>query len=158
MKIQHLARQKLVEKDIKWEEKYTEKTFFLKEQFDDIIGTGSYYRFEGYDFTSGDSYYAIIGPARVHKPRAKFFAGVRKLPATYSAGGKYFDSMDSAIRYAHETWGVPIPKDIKPYTSSVLYGISSRVKKWKRKREREQEREEKKEKKEKGKQKKEKRS
>jgi len=124
------AKEKLVEKHISWSEKYTDKTAFLKRQFKDVVGPGSYFRFEGKS-PEGDEYYCIIGPAKVHAPRAKFFAGVRKLPATYSAGGKYFDSMDSAATYARETWGVPTPHDLKPYTSAQLYGISQKVLKWK---------------------------
>ena len=124
------AKEKLVEKHISWSEKYTDKTAFLKRQFKDVVGPGSYFRFEGKS-PEGDEYYCIIGPAKVHAPRAKFFAGVRKLPATYSAGGKYFDSMDSAATYARETWGAPTPHDLKPYTSAQLYGISQKVLKWK---------------------------
>ena len=128
------AKEKLVEKGIKWKEEYTEKTEFLKEQFEDTVGPGSYFRFEG-TAPNGDGYYCIVGPAKVHAPRAKFFAGVRKLPATYSAGGKYFDSLDSAARYARETWGVKTPGDLRPYTSRQLVGISKKVATWKKKRE-----------------------
>ena len=142
MKLHRFAREKLVEKDIEWGQVYTDKTQFLREQFNDVIGPGSYFRFEGEDSGSGDRYYCILGPARVHKPRAKFFAGVRKLPATYSAGGKYFDSLDTAARYARETWGVPTPKELKPYTSAKLYGISKKIDKWKKQREREDEKKE----------------
>lgn len=124
------AKEKLVEKHINWQQVYTDKTRFLKEQFDEVVGPGSYFRFEG-TASDGDSYYCILGPAKVHAPRAKFFAGVRKLPATYSAGGKYFDSMDGAANYAKETWGVPTPKELKPYTSAQLYGISKKVNDWK---------------------------
>ncbi len=134
MKIIQVAREKLVEKNIDWQEVYTEKTAFLKEQFEDVVGPGSYFRFEG-KAPDGDEYYCIIGPAKVHQPRAKFFAGVRKLPATYSAGGKYFDSMDTAAEYARETWGVDVPSDLKPYTSAQLHGISEKVMKWKSNRE-----------------------
>lgn len=123
------AKEKLITKRINWHEKYTKKTLFLKKQFEDIVGSGSYFRFEGKS-QEGDDYYCIVSPAKIHNPMAKFFAGVRKLPATYSAGGKYFDSMDSAIEYARETWGVPRPKSLKPYTSAQLYGISKKVKKW----------------------------
>ena len=144
-KLYLFAREKLVEKDIDWHEEYTDKTLFLKEQFEDVVGPGSYYRFEGEDLGSGDEYYCILGPAKVHKPRAKFFAGVRKLPATYSAGGKYFDSLDAAARYARETWGVKTPDTLKPYTSAQLYGISSKIKNWKKQREQEEERKENKE-------------
>jgi len=135
------AREKLVEKDIRWKEVYTDKTSFLKEQFEAVVGPGSYFRFEGKDTGSGDSYYCILGPAKVRKPRAKFFAGVRKLPATYSAGGKYFDSMDAAATYAKETWGVPTPSSLKPYTSSQLVGISGKIDRWKGAKERNEEQE-----------------
>ena len=133
-RIKRTAREKLVEKDIKWEQVYTDKTSYLKEQYNDVIGVGSYFRFEG-EASDGDNYYCILGPAKIHKPRAKWFAGVRKLPATYSAGGKYFDSMDTAARYAKETWGVPTPKELKPYTSAQLFGISEKIDKWKAERE-----------------------
>jgi len=130
-----LARKKLVEKGIDWKESYTEKTAFLREQFEAVLGPGSYFRFEGKDHLDGDEYYVILSPARVHRPIAKFFAGVRKLPATYSAGGKYFDSMDAAAHYANETWGVPFPKTLKPYTSGALQGIAKRIDAWKADRE-----------------------
>lgn len=124
------SREKLVEKEIDWKQVYTPKTEYLKRQFEDVIGPGSYFRFEGRSI-DGDDYYCIIGPAKVHHPRAKFFAGVRKLPATFSAGGKYFDSMDRAASYALETWGVETPKELKPYTSAHLYGIAKKIEKWK---------------------------
>jgi hypothetical protein len=124
------SRAKLVTKDIDWEEVYTDKTLFLKKQFTATVGPGSYFRYEG-DADDGDRYYCIVGPAKVHAPRAKFFAGVRKLPATYSAGGKYFDSMDRAAAYAKETWGVPTPKALVPYTSAQLHGLSGKVTEWK---------------------------
>jgi hypothetical protein len=131
MDIQKISKKKLIEKNIGWHESYTEKTEYLKKQFEDVIGPGSYFRFEG-DSNDGDSYYCIVGPANIHEPRAKFFAGVRKLPATYSAGGKYFDSLDRAIEYARTTWGVPRPKELRPYTSSQLFGISQKIDEWKK--------------------------
>ena len=117
---------------MRWKEVYTDKTSFLKEQFEAVVGPGSYFRFEGKDLDDGDEYYCIVGPAKIKKPIAKFFAGVRKLPATYSAGGKYFDSLDGAATYARETWGVPTPTSLKPYTSAALYGISKKVNEWKK--------------------------
>ena len=47
--------------------------------------------------------------------------------------------MDGAAAYAKETWGVPKPKDLKPYTSAQLFGISSKIDKWKEAREKEDE-------------------
>ena len=126
MFVYRFAKEKLKEKRINWHQVYTDKTNFLKEMYEAVIGKGCYFRFEG-KANDGDEYYCILGPAKVHDPRAKFFAGVRKLPATYSAGGKYFDSMDGAAAYALETWGVPTPKELKPYTSAALFGISAKV-------------------------------
>ena len=139
MKLIRFAREKLVEKDIDWKEVYTDKTLFLQDQFEAVVGPGSYFRFEGEDLGSGNRYYCIIGPAQIKKPRAKFFAGVRKMPATYSAGGKYFDSIDQAASYARETWGVPTPKSLRHYTAAQLHGIAPKVKAWKDQREREKE-------------------
>lgn len=129
-----VAREKLKEKNIKWVEAYTDKTAFLKEQYEAVVGPNSYYRFEGVA-PDGDEYYCILSPARVHEPIAKWFAGVRKLPATYSAGGKYFDSLDAAAAYALETWGVPTPRDLKPYSAYHLKGISKKIDRWKAARE-----------------------
>ena len=131
------AREKLVEKNIYWKEKYTVKTAFLKRQFTAVVGEGSYFRFEGIS-PEGDEYYCILGPANIHTPKEKFFAGVRKLPATYSASGKEFDSMDSAAKYAFETWGVPIPAKMKPYTAAQLYDIKSKIEDWKKQNEEEE--------------------
>ena len=148
-----LAKTKLVDKNIRWKEGYTDKTSFLRKQFNEIVGPGSYFRYEGEDIDTGAEYYCILSPAKIHNPIAKFFAGVRKLPATYSAGGKYFDSLSSAAQYAHDTWGVPIPNEMRTYTSASLYGISDKVDKWKaenkHKKEKEEKREERKEKREK---------
>lgn len=132
------AKEKLASKNIEWKEAYTDKTLFLKEQYDNTVGPGSYFRFEGKDLDSNAEYYVIISPANIHKPRAKFFAGVRRLPASYSAGGKYFDSLDGAAKYAKETWGVKTPKNLKPYTSAALFGISEKIDKWKAKKEAEE--------------------
>lgn len=130
--MERIAKEKLAEKHIDWKQVYTEKTEYLKHQFNDVVGPGSYFRFEG-KASDGDEYYCIIGPAKVKEPRAKFFAGVRKLPATYSAGGKYFDSLDRAASYARETWGVHTPPELRPYTSAQLFGIGKKIDEWKEK-------------------------
>lgn len=130
MSIETFAKKKLSEKNIRWHEEYTPKTFYLKRQYHDVIGPGSYYRFEGRS-PDGDEYYVVVGPAGIHKPKAKFFAGVRKMPANYAAKGKEFDSLDSAMRYAHETWGVPIPKSMRPYTNEALFNLLPKIERWK---------------------------
>jgi len=132
------AREKLVEKNIDWKEVYTKKTKFLKDMYHDIVGPGSYFRFEGTS-NEGISYFCILGPARIHDPKAKFFAGARRLPANYAAGGKDFDSLDEAANHARETWGVKTPKSLKPYNARHLYGISAKVDAWKKHHEEEKE-------------------
>lgn len=125
------AKTKLAERPIVWKEKYTKRTLFLKKQYHDVLGPGSYFRFEGHDTESDDDYFVVVGPAKVKSPKSEFFAGVRKLPADYAAGGLNFSSMKEAIDYANETWGVYVPKDLRYYDSNDLKGISQKIDKWK---------------------------
>jgi hypothetical protein len=60
-----------------------------------------------------------------------FFAGVRKLPSDYAAYGEYFSEIKEAFKYAHDTWGTPMPSEINNYDSSDLKGIAKKVKEWK---------------------------
>jgi len=130
-------------KKIKWTESYTEKSGFLKDQFNAVVGKGSYKRFEGREIGGPGEWYAVVSPADVHEhKRAKFFAGVRKLPDSYPAGGKYFDTIKEAYEYAFDTWGVPKPHEIPHYTSGDLKGISKRIDKWKRHKEQQEQQEE----------------
>lgn len=126
-----VARTKLADRPVVWHEAYTKRTLFLKKQFHDIIGPGSYFRFEGHDSDTNDDYCAVIGPAKVHSPRAKFFAGVRKQPSDYALGGEEYHDMKDAMEHASETWGIPVPKDMRYYDSNDLKGLSSKVDKWK---------------------------
>ena len=126
-----LARTKLADRPVVWKEAYTRRTLFLKKQFHETLGPGSYFRFEGHDTDTDDDYFVVVGPAKVHSPKAEFFAGVRKLPADYAAGGLYFGDMKEAMEYANTTWGVQAPEDMRYYDSGDLKGISSKVKKWK---------------------------
>jgi len=125
------AKTKLADRPVVWKEAYTERTLFLKKQFHDVLGPGSYFRFEGHDTETDDDYFVVVGPAKVHKPKAEFFAGVRKLPADFSAGGLYFHDLKEAMEYAHDTWGVNSPSEMEYYDSIDLKGISKKVKKWK---------------------------
>ena len=133
--LNRFAKTKLAEKPIVWSEAYTDRTKFLKEQFEDVIGSGSYFRFEGKDADTGDEYFVVVGPARVRAPKAMFFAGVRKLPSDYAAGGLYFAEMNEAMEYAQTTWGVPRPKDMGYYDASDLRGIGRRLREWRNERE-----------------------
>jgi hypothetical protein len=105
-----VAKTKLADRPVVWKEAYTKKTLFLKKQFHDILGPGSYFRFEGHDTDTNDDYFVIVGPAKVHSPHSQFFAGVRKLPADYPAGGQEFHDIKDAMEYASATWGVSIPE------------------------------------------------
>jgi hypothetical protein len=125
------AKTKLSDRNMVWKEAYTSRTLFLKKQFHEVLGPGSYFRFEGYDTESGDEYFVVVGPAKVHQPKAEFFAGVRKLPADFSAGGLYFHDMKEAMEYAVNTWGVNSPSEMEYYDSTDLKDISQKVKDWK---------------------------
>ena len=125
------ARTKLSERNIHWEETYTERTISFKEMYEDIIGEGSYYRWEGKDADSGDGYFVVLSPANMKKPKARWFTGCRKLPSDWAAGGKYFSEIKEAMKYANETWGVPIPSDFKwGYDSGDLKGIGDKMDEW----------------------------
>ena len=124
------AKTKLAEKPISWSEVYTDRTETLKDQYEDIVGPGSYFRFEGTDADSGDDYVVIVSPAKVKSPKAMFFAGVRKLPMDYPAGGLYFSEMRKAAEYAEDTWGVTMPPSMGYYDVEDLRGIGRKVKKW----------------------------
>jgi len=124
------ARTKLSELPISWHERYTEKTEYLQKMYRDIVGPGSYFRFEGTNSENNDEYFVVVGPAKVHSPKAEFFCGVRKLPSDYAASGEYFDEMEECMDYAVATWGVKQPSSMSKYTSSDLSGMSQKVKKW----------------------------
>jgi hypothetical protein len=124
------AKTKLAELPITWKEAYTDKTKRLKDMYDDIVGSGSYFRFEGVNRQNGDEYYVVCGPAKVKSPKPMFFSGVRKLPSDFSASGKEFSEMREAIDHAKETWGIDIPSSISYYDSGDLKGIGAKAKEW----------------------------
>jgi hypothetical protein len=123
------------DKKISWNESYTDKTQFLKDMYNDIIGPKSYYRFEGKEIGGSDEWNVVISPSGVKKHEKKWFAGVRKLPDSWPAGGKKFDSITDAFAYANETWGVPRPKSLPHYTMTDLKNVSEREEKWRTERE-----------------------
>ena len=125
------SKTKLADRPIVWREEYTKRALFLKRQFHEVLGPGSYFRWVGHDSETDDEYFVVVGPAKVHAPKASFFAGVRKLPADYAAGGYYFHDMKEAMEYAALTWGVTALPEMRYYDSSDLQGISSKVKQWK---------------------------
>ena len=122
----HTARTKLGDRNIHWQEMYTRDTAYFKQMYEDLVGKGCYLRFEGRDADSGDEYFAIVGPGHMHDPEPQFFAGTRKLPSNYSAGGLYFSNIREAMKYAEDTWGLPIPQDANyGWTSKNLRGLSA---------------------------------
>lgn len=126
------ARTKLADRPVIWHEAYTPKTERLRQQYEDVVGPGSYFRFEGRDTDTSDEYYVVVSPGGVRTPRANFYAGVRKLPDDYSTGGKYFPDIQQAMQYAVDTWGVKPPGGMGSYTSDDLKGLGKKVKQWRK--------------------------
>ena len=131
MKISTTARKKLADKSVSWEEVYTPDTAYFKTMYDNVVGEGSYFRFEGKDSETGNWHMVVVGPAKMHDPEAKFFAGQRKLPATYSASGEYFSDMRAALNHANEHWGISIPSEANlSLSSSDLKNLGDKADKW----------------------------
>ena len=133
MKIKKLARRKLADKSVSWEEIYTPDTAYFKAMYDDILGEGSYFRFEGKDSETGDWHMVVVAPAKMHDPESQFFAGQRKLPSTYSASGEYFSDLKQALNHADNNWGVSFPSDANLALSSKdLKGIKEKADEWRK--------------------------
>lgn len=112
------------ERGIRWTEAYGDKSAYLKEQYEEQVGPGSYFRWEGHDHTTGTDYYAVVTPGYSEKHGFHFFAALRKMPAKAGASGKKFKTQAEALSYAIETWRVPAPKTAphKPYVAADLQG------------------------------------
>lgn len=112
------------DRGIKWEETYGDKSAYLKQQMEEQIGPGSYFRWEGHDHTSGEDYYVVVTPGFSKKHGFHFFAALRKIPADHGASGKKFKTQGEALSYAMDTWRVPMPKTKphKPYIVRDLEG------------------------------------
>ena len=98
------------DRGIRWEEAYGEKSAYLKHEFEDQVGPGSYFRWEGHDYTTDADYYVVVCPGYSKKNGYHFFAGLRKMPAENGASGKKFHTQGEALSYAIEHWNVPRPK------------------------------------------------
>ena len=109
---------------IKWEEAYGDKSLYLKKSFEEQVGPGSYFRWEGHDSTTGEDYYVVVTPGFSKKKGFHFFAALRKMPAKNGASGKKFRTQAEALSYAYDTWRVPPPKTKphKPYIVNDLKG------------------------------------
>ncbi|MCK9433816.1 MAG: hypothetical protein M0R32_03120 [Candidatus Cloacimonetes bacterium] len=131
IQITKTARKKLADKSVSWEEIYTPDTAYFKAMYDDILGKGSYFRFEGKDSETGDWHMVVVAPAKMHDPQSKFFAGQRKLPSDYSASGEYFPDLKQALNHANNHWGITFPSDANlGLSSGDLKGIGDKADEW----------------------------
>lgn len=112
------------DRGIHWQEKYTDKSAYLKEQFDKQVGPGSYFRWEGHDHVTGADYYTVVTPGYSKKHGYHFFAALRKMPAENGASGKKFKTQGEAMSYAIDKWRVPPPQEppAARYTADDLVG------------------------------------
>lgn len=123
------ATKRIKDRGIHWKEKYGEKSAPLKKRFDEEIGTGAYYRWEGHDFTTGSDYFVVVGPSITRFGMKSFFAGIKKLPPkerrkkVYAPDGEYFPSIMSALSHVRERWGVPFPPNQNNYSQADLENI-----------------------------------
>jgi hypothetical protein len=120
---------KIKDRGIDWKESYREKSASLKKRFDKTIGPGSYYRWEGHDYTSNSDYYVVVGPTIQSDLGKCFFAGIKKLPkdpdaTVYSPSGEYFTIIIAATSYASDKWGVKMPQNQPKYDKAMLEQVN----------------------------------
>ena len=128
--LKEAGRKRIRERNIKWEETYQEKSAELKKRFDRDVGRGSYYRWEGEDFVEAMAdYFVVVGPSQTKDGRKQFFAGIKKLPPefkrkkVYAPSGKYFPNIISALSYANEMWGTPMPPGQAMYDENTIANV-----------------------------------
>ena len=123
------STKRIKDRHIQWKEEYQEKSRPLKEKYDKVIGRGSYYRFEGHDYTTDSDYFIIVGPALTKEGKKQFFSGIKKLPPewsekkVYAPYGEYFSNINAALSHAGEKWGLPFPKNQFNYTIADLANV-----------------------------------
>ena len=124
------GRKRIKDRGIRWDESYREKSEPLKKRFDNAIGTGAYYRWEGHDYTTNSDYFVVVGPARTKEGKKMFFSGIKKLPPKYkrkkiyAPSGKYFTNILSALSHASKMWGVRFPPNQTNYSQADLSEIN----------------------------------
>lgn len=123
------GRKRIKDRGIIWKENYHEKSKALKKRFDKHIGPGSYYRWEGHDFTTNSDYYVVVGPTIQRSMGKCFFAGIKKMPLdktkkVYSPSGEYFNNILAALSHAATKWGIKIPQGQVRYDKSHLAPVS----------------------------------
>ena len=124
MLIVEAGGKRLRDRGIRWKESYHGKSEGMKKRFDKML-PGSYFRWAGFDYTTGHPYYVVVGPAISKRHGKSFFAGVRKLPKNpkkkiYAPSGKYFPSMSAALTHASKMWGVRYPQEAGKWTKTDL--------------------------------------
>jgi len=107
------AAKRIKDRGILWKETYTDKTLAFKEEYEQTIGPGSYFRWEGHDNVTNSDYYIVVGPGNSKEKGKMFFAGIRKLPAEYSPNGEYFETIRKALVHAKNMWAIRMPKGFK---------------------------------------------
>jgi hypothetical protein len=118
------SAKRIRDRGIRWKEVYTKKTMALKKKFEKELGPGSYFRWEGYDVSTGNTYYIVAGPGYSKTKGKLFFSGIRKMPAEYSPNGEYFRTLRKSINYAKEMWGISFPRDfVRDYKAEELAAI-----------------------------------
>jgi hypothetical protein len=123
-------RKRIRDRGIKWEEGYREKSAPLRKRFLRDIGIGSYYRWEGHDYTTDSDYFVVVGPAQERYGKKSFFSGIKKLPPKterkkiYAPSGKYFTNIVSALSHANRMWNTPFPRNQINYTTADLANIN----------------------------------
>lgn len=126
-----ISARRIRDRNINWEEAYTERTETLKKRYDRDVGPGAYYRWEGHDYTTNSDYYVVCSPARTKDLKKSFFAGIKKLPfdwrnfesKVYSPYGKYFNNIASALSFLSEKYRIPYPKNQFNYTLGHLANV-----------------------------------
>jgi len=117
---------RIKDRGIQWQEQYREKSDDLKHRYEQILGPGSYYRWEGHDYTTNSDYFVVAGPAMTKEGRKMFFAGIKKLPPGedpskhFAPAGEYFGSMNGALSHASEKWGIRFPQGNPNYQKEQL--------------------------------------
>ena len=118
------SAKRIKDRGIRWKEKYTKKTLALKKKYERELGPSSYFRWEGYDSSTGNTYYIVAGPGFSKTKGKLFFSGIRKMPAEYSPNGEYFKTLRQSIVYARDMWGISFPKNFtRDYNADDLAAI-----------------------------------
>jgi hypothetical protein len=126
-----ISARRIRDRNITWEEAYTQRTEPLKKRYERDIGPGAYHRWEGHDYTTNSDYYVVCSPARTRDLKKSFFAGIKKLPfdwqkfesKVYSPYGKYFNNIYSALSFLSEKYRIPYPKNQFNYTLNHLFDV-----------------------------------